>query len=150
MYINGGNFWTEGTTLVPIYADVTFNAGTINLNHFDQTNDGSLSVSGNVTIGGSARWDCKVDCTAGSTKADYIQSRKLLTLGGNSTLRLQAINLPPNGTVPLGVSWLFISDNPGTAIAGGFENVIAAFNDGSGKSWTSGTNRDGSAGYLKS
>lgn len=148
VYINGGNFWTLSSTFASILADVTFNAGTIDLNHGDNTATGTLYVTGNVTLAGTAKWLCKVDCSAGSTSADYIQSSKLLTLGG--TWVGTAIKLPAGGKVPVGGSWLFVSDKPGVAIAGAFGDVTADFNDGSGKSWIGEPNKAGDVGYLKS
>lgn len=128
-YMNGGNFWTEGTNAAINQGDVTFNSGIIALNHNSQGGSftGNLQCSNNVFIQGTAEFDTKVDGT--NLLADNITATGSITIGGNSTVKAISVN-DPGGKVPLNKTWTILK--AGVNLNGNFKNFSLNFNDGTG------------------
>ncbi len=145
-HMSAGNFWTEGALAsIRGLGNVTFDGGTINLNHGQQGGaTGSLTVANNLKIQGTTEWDAKVDGTA--LTADKITSSNM-TIGNQTTFKAIGVNLP-GGRVPLNQRWQFISCS--NQINTDFGTIILAFNDGTGGSWVISTNVAGTAWYLGS
>jgi hypothetical protein len=144
---SGGNFWTEGTRVVTIRGNATFDGGFINLNHGQQGGPtGYLSVIGTIKIQGTTEWDCKVDCTPGSHNADLITGTTV-NLAPQSAFYAHGVNVPATG-VPAGNSWYFLSAQ--TALTGSFGVEYLDFNDGSGGEWTFDMASVPDAWYLRS
>ncbi len=143
-YMNGGSLWTEGASqsTSTISGDADIEGGVINLLHGTQTGTGTLSVTGNMKIQGTAEYDAKIDSTNKDANNDLLSddiAAGTLTLGGQATLKTVSINLV-NGKVTRNDDWIILS-SANANIAGDFGNFILGFGDGSGGSYVAAKNR---------